>query len=82
MSTEFDQKFDEWHTWAFEHKDDGGDIHQQIKFLKKALEGTLELLAHAAHDIRALEGRPKESLGQPLYLPGHLRVLGDLRRFG
>ena len=82
MSKEFEQRFDEWKIWYFEHLNDGGDVDQQVKFLKKALEGMMELMAHVIRDVRGLEGRPRESLGQPLYLPGPMRVQGSLKRFG
>jgi len=74
MSKDFEARHDEWVKWYFEHVNDGVDVHQQIKFLKKALEGVMELFAHARADIRALEGRPKHDLGTPLYLPRHLSV--------
>ena len=82
MSREYEQRYEEWLKWYVEHQNDTDAVEQQVKFLRKAFEGCMELLAHALRDIRALEGRPRESLGQPLWLPGPISVRGDVRRRG
>ena len=74
MSKEFEDRYADWFKWWKEHYNDTDNLEQQVKFLRKAVEGMMELLAHATRDIRALEGRPKHDLGQPLYLPGPMRV--------
>ncbi len=71
MSKEFEEKLSQWAQWYFEHVNDGGDVHMQILFLKKAMDGCMDLLSLAAQDIQALESRKD----QPLYLPtGQLRI--------
>ena len=74
MSREFEDRYADWFKWYKEHHNDTDGIENQVKFLRKAVEGLMELLAHTTLDIRALEGRPKHDLGQPLYLPGPMRV--------
>jgi hypothetical protein len=61
MSRDFEARLADWAVWYHEHVNDGGDVHRQVAFLKKAVDGTLELLAIAAQDIQDLEGRPKRS---------------------
>lgn len=82
MSQVFVERLTEWALWYKEHERDGGDVHMQIQFLKKAVDGCLELLACAAQDINDLEGRPKEALGRRLWTPSGMAVQGDVRRFG
>lgn len=82
MSRETEQKLEEWARWWDEHKRDGGDVEQKYKMLLKQMEGFFDLAAMIVRDLQGLEGRPKTDLGQPLYLPGQMRVRGDMRRVG
>jgi hypothetical protein len=82
MSQEFLGRLTDWAVWYKEHENDGADVPTQIKFLKKAIDGCLELLACAAQDLSDLEGRPRESLGKKLWTPSGMRMQGDVRRFG
>ena len=82
MSREFEERFDEWFRWWREHHNDTDALEQQVKFLRKAVEGLMELTAYAMRDVRALEGRPRETLGQPLWLPGPISMRGNVRRRG
>ena len=76
MSTDFEEKLSEWAHWYFEHCNDSGDVHMQILFLKKAMDGCMDLLSLAAKDIQALEQRGKS---QSLFTPGQIRIRGGLR---
>lgn len=82
MSWDSEQRLADWAKWYHEHENDGGDLAMQMAFMKKAVSGLYEICARQARDIQDLEGRPRESLGQPLFLPGTIRMKGDPRRLG
>ena len=77
MSAKFDERLMDWAKWWAEHRVDGGGLEMKVKFLDKAVEGLMELCAHAAHDIREIEARSNS-----LYTPRSLGFEGDLRKIG
>lgn len=79
MSSPFDEKLDEWVQWYGYHRDNGGDVHQQIRFLKRSMDGALQLLCMASEEIRKAQGRPRSA---SLWLPSGLSSRGSMAHFG
>lgn len=69
MSQETEKRIIEWTYWFEEHKNDGGDVRNRIKFLTKAMDGCYELLIRALQDIQELEGRSKRETNNILVSP-------------
>jgi hypothetical protein len=79
MASAFEEKLDEWTQWYAYHRNNGGDVHNQIKFLKRSLDGALHLLHLASTEIRKAQGNPRSA---QLWLPSNLNLSGSVKRFG
>lgn len=85
MSQEYNKRLKEWGLWYHEQLDNGalrdtGDPIQQIRTLKKAVDGLIELNAIAARDIQRLEragGGPTQ-----LIVPKGARLNRNIRAHG
>jgi hypothetical protein len=81
MSADFEERLAEWAVWYHanlprlpEH-----DLRKQMDFMKKAVDGCIELLAIAAKDIQFLERRDPL---KKLYLPKGVTINGSVKEFG
>lgn len=50
-----DEGIAEWATWWHEHRDTPRSIDQEVAFMKKALDGALDLLAVAAVEMKVVK---------------------------
>lgn len=72
MSQEFVERLTDWSKWYHYQKDSARDFDKEMEFLKRSIDGCLELLAIAAADIKALEtGTVRSTI---LYTPSGLTV--------
>ena len=66
------QNIQEWVEWYYEHRDDGRSIENEIAFMKRAMDGLLDILAQVASDMH------HKSIGTPaqhsLYLPRGMKL--------
>jgi hypothetical protein len=79
MSKQFEERLMEWGLWYHHNVRllPDHDLRKQIDFLKRSVDGCLELLALAAKDIQQLEGTRRQ-----LWLPREVEIRGDVRKFG
>lgn len=82
MSQETEERMGDTVKWYEEHKNDGRSIDKTVDFLKKTIDCMQEVMVRQQQDIQELEGRPKQSLGRSLWMPGQLQMRGDPRRLG
>jgi hypothetical protein len=78
MANQFEVKLGEWIQWYDFNRNNSGDVLQQIRFLKRSVDGLMSCLALAAQEIRKAQGRP---VSHHLWLPAGMTASGSMHHF-